>query len=246
MYELTDYLCTFAGIDKKRSIVYNYCTAKKKENVFMKRDLCFYYDRPLNDVFNAYVQAITQQVGKGCQVVQGRSINFGLNYSFRYNMNGGFCNILFIPYQNGTAVNMRYTIIQLLGARYTAHAQDVNNYVFRILQTKAVPLNLNVSIFEQTAGNPQPVQPVNQNAYAQPAQPMNQNAYAQHVQPMNQNGYAQPVQQMNQNGYAQPVQQMNQNAYTPQQGQVTKYCVTCGAPYISGTAFCAKCGCKLP
>lgn len=110
----------------------------------MKRDIVYYYERPLNNVFAAFVQAANQQFGKNCKIDQGKTIRFALNYSFKYNMNGGAVTAHFMPYQNGTAINLRYTVVQLFGARYRQHAEDLTGFVNGLLQTQgsviAVPL----------------------------------------------------------------------------------------------------------
>ena len=130
----------------------------------MVNTLLYFYNCPLDPVFNAFVQAAKQKFGKDCQI-KGKSMSFGLNFSFKYNMNGGFVNVYCAPYQNGTAVEIKYTIIQLALARYKAHARDLTNYVNGILQTSATEMqNVNPNIFagcEQNyqQGYPQQVYP---------------------------------------------------------------------------------------
>ena len=91
----------------------------------MTRDLCYFYPCPLNAVYGAFVQTAAQKFGKDCKQTPMVSISFGLNFSMKYNMNGGACTIHFMPYQNGTAINIRYSVVQLMGARYKKHAQDL-------------------------------------------------------------------------------------------------------------------------
>ena len=54
----------------------------------MRRDLCYFYPVPVQPTFDAFVQAANQQFGKGCKIDAYKTISFGLNYSFKYNMNG--------------------------------------------------------------------------------------------------------------------------------------------------------------
>ena len=100
----------------------------------MTRDLCYFYPCPLNAVYGAFVQTAAQKLGKDCKQTPMVSISFGLNFSMKYNMNGGACTIHFMPYQNGTAINIRYSVVQLMGARYKKHAQDLTLYANNILR----------------------------------------------------------------------------------------------------------------
>lgn len=113
----------------------------------LRRDLVFWYDRPLNDVFAAFVQAANQQFGKNCKIDQGKTISFALNYSFKYNMNGGSLTAHFMPYQNGTAIDLRYTVVQLFGARYKRHAEDLTGFVNSLLQTQGSAVTLALQPF---------------------------------------------------------------------------------------------------
>ncbi len=99
----------------------------------MRRDLFFIYDAPVISVYNAYRQAVKTVFGKDADSTDFHSITFGLNLSFKYNMNGGACHIHLMPYKNGTAVGVRYSIAQLVGARYQAHCKDMANEVEKIL-----------------------------------------------------------------------------------------------------------------
>ena len=62
-------------------------------------------------------------------------------------MNGGAVTAHFMPYQNGTAVDLRYTIVQLVGARYKAHARDLTLYVDALLQTSGRLIQLDINQF---------------------------------------------------------------------------------------------------
>ena len=77
----------------------------------MRRDLAYFYERPINEVFAAFEQAANQRFGKDCKTEPCVRLTFGLNFSMKYNMNGGSVTAHFMPYQNGTAVNLRYSIV---------------------------------------------------------------------------------------------------------------------------------------
>ena len=113
----------------------------------MRRDLCYFYPVPVQPTFDAFVQAANQQFGKGCKIDAYKTISFGLNYSFKYNMNGGTLTVHFMPYNNGTAVDLRYTVVQLAGARYKKHAQDLTMFVDTVLRAQAQPIQLDINEF---------------------------------------------------------------------------------------------------
>ena len=113
----------------------------------MRRDLCYFYPAPVQPVFDAFVQAANRKFGKNCRIDAFRTISFGLDYSFRYNMNGGSLTLHFMPYQNGTAIDLRYTVVQLMGARYQRHADDILAFVNAVLGLQAQPLQLDINTF---------------------------------------------------------------------------------------------------
>lgn len=113
----------------------------------MRRDLAFFYPLPQEQVFNAFVQAANQRFGKDCRLEPPKKLTFGLNYSFKYNMNGGSVTAHFMPYQNGTAIDLRYSVAQLLGARYQKHAQDLTTFTDAILGMKVQPIRLDINVF---------------------------------------------------------------------------------------------------
>lgn len=113
----------------------------------MRRDLFHFYPCPVKDVFSAYQKAANERFGKNCRMEPYHTVSFGLNFSFRYNMNGGACTVHLMPHQNGTAVNVRYTIVQLAGARYGAYDKELTRYVDQILGVPARDIQLNADSF---------------------------------------------------------------------------------------------------
>lgn len=140
----------------------------------MRKDIVYYYESPLNAVFAAFVQAANQQFGKNCTIDQGKTISFALNYSFKYNMNGGAVTAHFMPFQSGTAVNLRYTVVQLFGARYQKHAADLTGFVNGLLQTQGSIIQLPLQQFLDYAAQAPSVRPVQtqspQSPYVPPRQ----------------------------------------------------------------------------
>lgn len=187
----------------------------------MRRDICHYYERKLPEVFEAYRNAIMSKFGKNCQALPYHTISFGLNYSFRYNMNGGFCTIHFLPWQTGTAVDVRYTIMQAMGARYGKHDRDLTGDVMAFLGIPAQDINIPVDVFMDERNK----------------------VYAGYGQPNNPS--AQPAPQP----APQQVQQAPQPApqHIPQQPapQSAGFCGGCGSPVSADAVFCGKCGRRL-
>lgn len=112
----------------------------------MKKDIFCYYERPLGAVRDAFVQTVTQQYGKDC-TMQGTVLSFKLSYSIVYNMNGGTLTVHLMPYQNGTAVQLHYSIRQLVGAFYKEHAADLTKHTDNYLQAKIVEIALDANQF---------------------------------------------------------------------------------------------------
>ncbi|MBQ3265726.1 MAG: zinc ribbon domain-containing protein [Ruminococcus sp.] len=185
----------------------------------MRRDLCYYFAAPLYPVFDAFVQAAKQKFGKNCKIDAYKTISFGLDYSFKYNMNGGSLTVHFMPYQGGTAVDLRYTVVQLMGARYQKHANDVLAFVNSFVGVQAQPIQLDVNQFLAYEAN-------TPSAQVQQGQAPVQQIPAQ-----------QPMQQ--------PVQQPVQQIPVQQAAQQRRFCMNCGTPVMPNAAFCTKCGAKL-
>jgi len=113
----------------------------------MRRDVCHYYEKSLPEVFAAYQAAAQQKFGKDCRAEPYHTVSFGLNFSFKYNMNGGAATVHLMPYLTGTAVDVRYSIAQLYGARYGAYDKELTNYVVGLLGVPAGDIQLNVEQF---------------------------------------------------------------------------------------------------
>ena len=196
----------------------------------MRRDLVYYYECPLEPVFGAFVQAANQRFGKNCKVEAYKTISFALNYSFKYNMNGGALTAHFMPYQNGTAVNLRYTIVQAFGGRYKAHAADLTEFVNGLLNAKGTIIDLGIDSFlayeQQTPPAPQQVvqaQPVMQ--YPPTGQPAS-------------NGITCPK------CGAVSVPDARFCVGCGNKLVQQSVCVSCGSPLSANANFCPRCGAK--
>lgn len=179
----------------------------------MRRDVMHFFMADVKTVYQAYLTAAQNKpFERTCEQRPFYSFQFGLNFSMKYNMNGGSCTLHFIPHQGGTAVNLRFSVAQLAGARYEAYDRDLTNRAIDILRIPAQTLRINVEEFLNqsnwvTPGStqlpPAPVAPAPAPAPVAPAPA--------------------PVT---------PAQ--------PAAGQ--KCCARCGSQLLPGARFCTRCG----
>lgn len=95
----------------------------------MEKGICRYYDQNIDVIYNTYIRAIHTKFNKNCTSLPYYKLEFKLDFSFYYNINGGNCCVLFMPYRSGTAVYVQYDIKQAFGARYKAHEMDMTSFV---------------------------------------------------------------------------------------------------------------------
>lgn len=114
----------------------------------MRRDVCYFFETDVKNLYSAYLMAAKgEPFGRDCKEEAFHTFSFGLNYSMKYNMNGGACTLHFMPYKNGSAVNMRFSIAQLAGARYGKYAEDLTQAAANILAKAAYNVNIDVEEF---------------------------------------------------------------------------------------------------
>ena len=113
----------------------------------MRREICHYFATDVPYVFKAYKQVIKEIFNENCTETPYHTLSFSLGFSFRYNMNGGVCTLHFMPYNNGTAVCIRYTIVQAFGARYGAHDKHMLKLVEKKLNLNGQDINLDIELF---------------------------------------------------------------------------------------------------
>lgn len=117
----------------------------------MRRDICRTFSAKPETVYNAYLKSITEKFTKNITQEPYETLSFGLSFSAHYNMNGGRCTLHFSPYNGGTAVNIRYTIVQLVGARYVEHEKDLSSFVEGELKEQGKPAQIPMSVFGLTS-----------------------------------------------------------------------------------------------
>ena len=197
----------------------------------MRRDLVHYYERDIVSVFEAYKAAAMQKFGKDCRAEPYHTLSFGLNYSMRYNMTGGACTVHFMRYGTGTAVNIRYSIVQVAGARYGAHDAELSSFVTAALGVPVQDLNVPPEVFLQEQNK---VTAAPQPAYRQ---------VQQLVQPVQR-----PAQQVPQQTTPQVAQQQQTQRQPQTQQQSIRpklFCDNCGTKIFPGARFCERCGKRL-
>lgn len=192
----------------------------------MRRDIGFYIEANIEQVYQAYLNAATNKpFERTCSQEPLHTISFGVNYSFKYNMNGGSCHIHFMPSGTGTAVNFRFSIAQAGGARCEKYAQDLNNAMQVFLPVSPLPASYNIDDFLKPENQVTPEtlqQPAPAAVPAAPATPVGTlcskcgNALT-------------------------PGGRFCAHCGTPTQ----KLCPNCKTPAQDGALFCASCGTRL-
>ncbi len=220
----------------------------------MKRDICCTYDREVVEVFNAYVRAIRDAFAKDCTPQYYHTISFGLNFSFFYNMTGGVCTVHLIPFENGTAVDVRYSVIQPCGARYGAHCLALTQRVEQILGCLSKPSHIDVNLFLRpenqiiAPGDPRfPAANAAENAAAGSEQTVPESAPAPVAPPVAEPApapVAPPVADPAPAPVAPPMADPAPVpvAAAPIDMQEADVCTSCGAALATDARFCARCG----
>ncbi len=191
----------------------------------MKRDLGYYVEANIEQVFNAYLAAASNEPFKReCTPYPFCSIFFGLHFSFKYNMNGGYCEIQLMPYGNGTAVNIHFSIIQAIGSRCEKYAQDLNSamqgYLPVLCQPATYDLNLFLKYQDQFEQKPVP-----------PTSPVPPQA---------------PARFCTNCGAPQATDaRFCAKCGTPLSAPIKKLCPNCNAEAQDGAVFCTSCGTRL-
>ena len=186
----------------------------------MRRDMGFYVEAGIDKVYEAYLLAAKNPpFERDCREEPYHTIAFGVNFSMKYNMNGGSCNIHLMPWKTGTAVNMRFSIAQLAGARYERYALDLNAAMQKFLPIPPVPMDFNMDDFLKPENQVTPAT----FRQAAPAVQIPQTPAPQFYQP----------------APAAPAPQPTPAAPAP---QAVGFCANCGDALRPGARFCSSCG----
>ena len=207
----------------------------------MKKDVGFYVEANIEKVYQAYVSAATNPpFERTCTLKPLHTISFGVNYSFKYNMNGGGCHIHLMPCGTGTAVNIRFSIAQAMGARCDRYANDLNQAMLAFLPVAIRPASYNMDDFlkpeNQVVSAAQPTPP------AAPQAPAPQTPAPQAPAPRESTDIRYCV---NCGNPLAPGAHFCGSCGTKLSVPTPKACPRCYTPAAEGDAFCSACGTKL-
>lgn len=199
----------------------------------MRRDVCYFFAADVRAVYNAYLTAASNApFGRDCDQKPWHTFSFGLNYSWKYNMNGGACTLHFIPYRGGAAVDLRFSIAQGFGAKYEKYAQELTNAAVAVLRVPSQPLNLDIEEF---------LKPANQVVAAatpRPAPIPQPAATPRSAAPTTAPRPAAPA--------AAPVRERICRNCGSVLHPEAAFCGHCGAKAASGCRLCSRCGKEVP
>lgn len=204
----------------------------------MRRDVGFYIEANIQQVYQAYLTAASNKpFERDCKQEPFHTISFGVNFSMKYNMNGGACILHFMPYGTGTAVNIRFSIAQAAGARYGKYAEDLNRAAQPYLPVPICPASYNMDDFLRPENQVTPV------SLQQQAAPQ---AFVPQQPPASPQAPAAPA------GYCahcgNPIAQGSRfcaHCGTQVAPPAPKACPNCSTPVGDADAFCAHCGTRL-
>ena len=190
----------------------------------MRRDVCYYFPTDVKSLFDAYASAaVSAPFERECKFEPYHTINFGLNFSMKYNMNGGACILHFMPLPDGAAVDIHFIIAQAFGARYEAYAADLTQRAAAILGLSPMPADIDADIFTKDENK---VTAIPVAAEVPAPEPVTVPAPAEA-----------PVTVPAPEEFPAPVE-----APAP---AVVRFCTRCGSPVNPGDRFCTRCGNKL-
>ena len=213
----------------------------------MRRDVMHFFNADVRTVYQAYLTAAQNPpFSRNCEQKPFYSFQFGLNFSMKYNMNGGSCTLHFIPYGSGTAVDLRFSVAQLVGARYEAYDRALADKVISILRVPAQPLKINVEEFLQPANwvtGPSELPGVTNTTTAPPVQP----PAPPSVPPVPPVVSPEPplVPPVPPVVPPEPPSVPQENIWQPARElteQPGKTCAKCASPLLPGARFCTTCG----
>lgn len=191
----------------------------------MRRDICYFFAADVQSVYNAYLTAASnQKFRRECAQEPYHTLSFGLNFSMKYNMNGGSCTIHFIPYNGGTAVDLRFSIAQLAGARYERYATDLTNDTVAVLGVPAQRTNISINEFTNDLNKVTPSS-------------MPRTAPAYEPAPANMNSTQTPP--------AAPDVVYSQTIFSAPQTNASHFCANCGKALNESDLFCSGCGTRV-
>ena len=207
----------------------------------MRRDVCYFIPADLVGVYDAFATILRREgfiTRDKCGFEPYHTITFALQSSFKYNMNGGACTIHFMPYKNGTAVDLRFSIVQLVGARYGAYAKNVINKVSEFMGISIQEFDINIEEFLKPQNKILPemlkkadaTETVSQSSDVQPIQLKEKDSCESKLIMCEECGRL-----------LTPGDRFCSNCGT----KIKKVCINCGKEGVEGGIFCAFCGTRF-
>lgn len=198
----------------------------------MRRDVCYQFNTDVQSLYDAYLKAAQNPpFGRSCKQEPYHTITFGLNFSMKYNMNGGSCILHFIPYAGGSAVDFRFVLAQGVGARCEKYADELTKLAAKELGAIPSRVNINVDYFMDEKNKVYAHTPVTPVAVAAPVQA---------AQPAPVAGSF-----CSQCGRAVKADDLFCSGCGFKLKQQRRFCPQCGNEAAAEDAFCCKCGSKL-
>ena len=220
----------------------------------MRRDICYFFAADVPSVYNAYLSAATNaKFRRECGQEPYHTLWFGLNFSMKYNMNGGSCNIHFIQYNGGTAVDLRFSVAQLGGARYERYANDLTNDAVAVLGIPGQKFKLDINEFlnETNKITPENVASASSSSTPEPTQQQGYTPKSKLRMSPSMMTSPSPASASSGSNCCSNCGQALSDTDIFCSGCGTKVqkqsnnCPVCGATPIAGASFCSNCGTKL-
>lgn len=196
----------------------------------MRRDVCYVVDADVKSVYAAYLKAAQNPpFERSCKQEPFHTFSFGVNYSMKYNMNGGSCTLHFIPHGNGTAIDLRFTLAQAFGAKCEMYAQYLTDHAAAILGKTPRIGQVDINEFMNDRNKVYEHAPVAPQVAAAPVAPA---PAASGIQCPN-------------CGKTVAADSVFCSGCGTKLKKPGGFCTQCGSPVDAGAAFCCKCGKKL-
>lgn len=198
----------------------------------MRQDECYFFNTDVVTLYNGYLRAAQEPpFERSCKEEPYHTITFGVNFSFKYNFNGGSCIMRFIPYQGGAAVNLRFVLAQGAAGRTGRYAQDLTDQAVKYIGAEWHKSKIDVELF--TLDENKVVQGLNSTVYVPPVPQPSPEPVVEAVPVYTYTPVNEPV--------SVPVELPKTNPMA-EEGII---CLKCGRKMPTDAAFCSSCGSAL-
>ena len=193
----------------------------------MREDVCYRFSADVQTVYGAYLKAAqSPPFERTCSQEPFHTFSFGVNYSMKYNMNGGSCILHFISYEGGSAVDLRFVIAQAWGAKCEKYAQELTDRAAALLGELPRRCSIPIDTFTNENNKVYAHKPVVPAASA-PAPVPAPSAFCTNC------------------GKAIGANDQFCAGCGTRLKKAQKFCTQCGTPAEPDAAFCCRCGTRL-